>query len=258
MNLLETFNHKGNAVDIFHQDRKEVYATIEQLANLIGYQSKGGIERMLERNSYLKEKAYSVIASVHHSVWGADRREKGQRKAYETRLFTRLGIVEVLSLTSKNTAKELRAVMVAYIEKLERELSLAKIAHAISIGTQNALHDAIAGSPVYREYKGQLLRNVFTNFNKLLNQCASKGRTDKKAELMDYEIELLKRLERKTAVWLDEGLNYQAIKKLLEVYCESECPNTLGQKESPLLNDREQVKGYVFEYKEGRLYHGEY
>ena len=66
-------------IDFYLNKDREILVTIEQLAQGFGYKKRKGIERMLERNSYLRSDEYSVIAKVPHSLGGAQ----------ETRLFNK-------------------------------------------------------------------------------------------------------------------------------------------------------------------------
>ena len=55
-------------IDFYLNKDREILVTIEQLAQGFGYKNRKGIERMLERNSYLRSDEYSVIAKVPHSL----------------------------------------------------------------------------------------------------------------------------------------------------------------------------------------------
>lgn len=72
-------------IDFYLNKDREILVTIEQLAQGFGYKKRKGIERMLERNSYLRSDEYSVIAKVPHSLGGTQ----------ETRLFNKRGIFEI-------------------------------------------------------------------------------------------------------------------------------------------------------------------
>lgn len=71
----ETFN--GIECDIYKQE--EMFMTINQLANCLEYSNgRKGIDNLIDRNDYLKEKEFSVTLKMR----GTD------GKSYNTRLFT--------------------------------------------------------------------------------------------------------------------------------------------------------------------------
>lgn len=218
MNLLNVFKQGQVELALYQKERKEIYAFIEDMVTVLGYKSKKGIEKLIERNPHLKEKEYSTLLSAPYAVGGEDTtRKRGQRKEYVTRAFTRLGIYEIVSLCKTKQAREIRKALFNYIEKLERQLRLATIKHLSSRNTQNALHEAIADSSIYCDWDKSKLQKMLINFNKMLNKIASNGRTTKKNELTASEIESLKKLERKAMVLLDEGKEYKEIKAILSI-----------------------------------------
>lgn len=73
--------------------------TINQLAACLGYADKAGIERLIERNPYLKNEEFSYIQKVPHAVGGTQ----------STRTFTEDGIYEVTMLSGQPKSKEFRA-----------------------------------------------------------------------------------------------------------------------------------------------------
>ena len=85
--------------DFWKDEHDNPLMTIAQLAEVLGYSSKSGIENILMRNEYLKD---SVFSSTHGlRVNGKTRR---------TRLFTEDGIYEVTFLAQNSAkAQEFRA-----------------------------------------------------------------------------------------------------------------------------------------------------
>lgn len=80
-------------IDFYLNKDRAILVTIEQLAQGFGYQSKRAVEKMLERNPYLRESQYSIVTKVPYSTGGTQ----------ETRLFNKRGIFEIgiLSRTEK-------------------------------------------------------------------------------------------------------------------------------------------------------------
>ena len=98
LKLIKSANFGEIQCDFYAKDN-EVYMTINQLAACLGYADKAGIERLIERNQYLKNEEFSYIQKVPHAVGGAQ----------NTRTFTEDGIYEVTMLSKQEKAKEFRA-----------------------------------------------------------------------------------------------------------------------------------------------------
>ena len=82
----------------FYGATNEIYMTINQLSECLGYASKSGIENILGRNEYLKKVEFSST----HKLW-VDGKER------EARVFTEDGIYEITMLSKTDKAKEFRA-----------------------------------------------------------------------------------------------------------------------------------------------------
>ena len=83
--------------DIYSND-SDMFMTISQIADCLEYVDKGGVERLIERNAYLKNEEFSYIQKVPHTVGGTQ----------STRTFTEDGIYEVTMLSGQPKAKEFR------------------------------------------------------------------------------------------------------------------------------------------------------
>lgn len=91
-----------------YSNEKEMFMTTEQLGNCLGYAyGKQAISKILDRNSYLKEKEFSGVVKL-----GTPSGEQ------ETRVFTEDGIYEITMLAKTERAKEFRA----FIRKLLKSL----------------------------------------------------------------------------------------------------------------------------------------
>lgn len=101
LNLIKS-EHFGSIQCDFYSRDSEVYMTISQLAECLGYASKSGIENIISRNEYLKNKEFSTT----HKLWVVE----GDRTVVRERcLFTEDGIYEVTMLAKTERAREFRA-----------------------------------------------------------------------------------------------------------------------------------------------------
>ena len=106
----------GKEVEVFWNENNEPVMTIQQLAKSLEYASKSGIENIINRNEYLKDKEFSST----HKMWVG----KSQQ---ETRIFNEDGIYEVTLLSKKPKAREFRAFVRKLLKSLRKgELQLAK------------------------------------------------------------------------------------------------------------------------------------
>ncbi len=121
-------------IDFYLNKDRAILVTIEQLAQGFGYKNRKGIERMLERNSYLRNDEYSVIAKVPHSLGGTQ----------ETRLFNKRGIFEIGMLSRTEKGKAFRAWIYDYIEELEKENANFRFQRALEKPTHKTLNDVIS------------------------------------------------------------------------------------------------------------------
>lgn len=90
--------HFGNVEADIYSNGADMFMTINQLAECLGYADKSGVEKIVQRNPYLKKSEFSSTDVV--SVLGKKR---------DTRIFTEDGIYEVTMLSSQPKAKEFRA-----------------------------------------------------------------------------------------------------------------------------------------------------
>lgn len=84
--------------DFWQNQNGDVFMTINQLSESLGYTSRDGIEKMIKRNEYLTEGEFSAT----------DKLSATDGKKYETRIFTEDGIYEVSMLAKTALAKEFR------------------------------------------------------------------------------------------------------------------------------------------------------
>lgn len=97
--------------DFWRNENGEVFMTIAQLAQALGYASKSGIENIISRNEYLKDPEFSST----HKLWVGGSEQ-------ETRIFTEDGIYEVTMLSKTKVAREFRA----WVRKVLKSLRLGE------------------------------------------------------------------------------------------------------------------------------------
>ena len=91
-----------------YSDSNDMFMTISQLSECLGYSGRKSLEKMIERNPYLKDREFSVT----------DKLSATDGKRYNTRIFTEDGIYEVTMLAKTEKAKEFRA----WVRKLLKSL----------------------------------------------------------------------------------------------------------------------------------------
>ncbi len=103
-----------------YSNEKEMFMTISQLAQCLGYASKSGVEKIFQRHNYLRDKEFS--SEVILTLGGTDK--MGAPKTMQnTRVFTEDGIYEVTMLAKTEKAKEFRA----FIRKLLKSLRKGEV-----------------------------------------------------------------------------------------------------------------------------------
>lgn len=109
LELVKSFNFSGVKCDIYSKDN-EVFMTINQLAGVLGYKDRKGIEKIIERNEYLRDKEFSTT----------DKLSATDGKYYNTRIFTEDGIYEVTMLSKTEVGKKFRKVVRGIIKSLRK------------------------------------------------------------------------------------------------------------------------------------------
>lgn len=109
MELVKSAKFGNTQCDFYGKDDK-VYMTINQLAECLGYSSRKSVEKIVERNDYLKNREFSVTDKLS----GTD------GKLYKTRVFTEDGIYEVAFLAKTQNAKEFRSWVRKILKSLRK------------------------------------------------------------------------------------------------------------------------------------------
>lgn len=100
----------GDVEADIYSNGTEMFMTISQLAACLEYADKRAIEKLLERNEYLKEEQFSFIQKVPYTTGGTQ----------QTRTFTEDGIYEVTMLSKQPKAREFRAWIRGILKALRR------------------------------------------------------------------------------------------------------------------------------------------
>ena len=85
-----------------YSNGEDMFMTINQLSACLGYADKSGVEKIIQRNEYLKKPEFSGTDNLSVE-WN------GQMAKRETRIFTEDGIYEITMLSGQPKAKEFRA-----------------------------------------------------------------------------------------------------------------------------------------------------
>lgn len=97
-----------------YSNEKEMFMTMSQLSNCLGYKEKDGVKKIVKRNEYLKQKEFSQLVPINFE-------EGGQIvTTQKTRVFTEDGIYEVTMLAKTEKAKEFRAFIRKLLKSLRR------------------------------------------------------------------------------------------------------------------------------------------
>lgn len=110
LELVKSFKFNEVECNIYSKDN-EMFMTINQLAEVLGYASKNGIEKLISRNPYLRENEFSVIVSLGTDSLGGTQ---------NTRIFTEDGIYEITMLSKTETGKKFRKVVREVIKSLRK------------------------------------------------------------------------------------------------------------------------------------------
>ena len=109
LELVKSFKFNEVECNIYSKDN-EMFMTINQLAEVLGYKDRKGIEKIIERNQYLKDREFSVT----------DKMSATDGKEYNTRIFTEDGIYEITMLSKTETGKKFRKVVREVIKSLRK------------------------------------------------------------------------------------------------------------------------------------------
>ncbi|SCY99341.1 MULTISPECIES: BRO family protein [unclassified Lysinibacillus] len=107
----EMFNNVS--CDFYQNQNNEVFMTINQLAQALEYADRSGVQKIVNRNEYLKEIEFSTEDNLSLV--------EGNRKVErEVRIFTEDGIYEVTMLSKQPKAREFRAFVRKTLKALRK------------------------------------------------------------------------------------------------------------------------------------------
>lgn len=195
-------------IDFYLNKNREIFVTIEQLAQGFGYKNRKGIEKMIERQPYLKEKRFSVT----------DKLSATDGKQYETRLFNKRGIFEIGMLSKTEKGKIFRQWIYDHIEEMEKENANFKLQRALERPKRKELHEAI-------ESWGQAPRHAHSTVTNLLLKGASglnkkqlmaeRGGYNGIDSLTSAELVRYQALEDMAIAMINLGMSYHDIKSMV-------------------------------------------
>lgn len=112
MNLTLATQDQFNSVtcDFYQNENGDVFMTINQLAQVLEYSDRSGVQKIIDRNDYLKDVEYSV----------QDKMSSTDGKQYDTRIFTEDGIYEVTMLSKQPKARAFRAFVRKTLKALRK------------------------------------------------------------------------------------------------------------------------------------------
>ncbi|MGN1012302.1 MAG: Bro-N domain-containing protein [Clostridia bacterium] len=161
LEIVKSENFNGIECD-FYSDKKDVFMTINQLANCLKYKNgRKGIENLISRNEYLKNREFSVTLDMRAT----------DGKQYNTRVFTEDGIYEVTMLARTEKAREFRDFVRKVLKSLRKgESKLIKTPELQRLQIEAKLNNSrarvanvllkLADKTNIPEYKQVILSNV--------------------------------------------------------------------------------------------------
>jgi len=206
---------QGINCDVWMDSNRKPFMTMDQIAVALEYSDRKGIEKIIERNPYLKKSEFSttyVLSEV-----------EGKREVKrERRLFTRDGVMEISFLSHKPKARDFRVwarkVLNSFMDgqlvwKEERE----KIKE-----TNKSLGDAIKEAGYIGQWDYSNFYNLIykTAIGFTARQLRKERNAKPKAKAVDYmateEIQACEEREKEVITLLGLGLTRDEMKELFE------------------------------------------
>lgn len=195
-------------IDFYLNKNREIFVTIEQLAQGFGYKSRNAIEKMIERQPYLKEKHFSVT----------DKLSATDGKQYETRLFNKRGIFEIGMLSKTEKGKIFRQWIYDHVEEMEKENANFKLQRALERPKRKALHEAIETWQEAPKRAHSTVINLLLKGASGLNKkqlMAERGGYNGIDSLTSDELVRYQALEDMAIAMINLGMGYQDIKAMV-------------------------------------------
>ncbi len=162
LELVKSFKFNEVECNIYSKDN-EMFMTINQLAEVLGYASKNGIEKLISRNPYLRENEFSVIVSLGTDSLGGTQ---------NTRIFTEDGIYEITMLSKTETGKRFRKVVREVIKSLrkgENSLDTNGLMKQLT-ESQIVLNNVLAGFKMQIDNDFKIANEKITEHDELLKK----------------------------------------------------------------------------------------
>lgn len=162
LELVKSFKFNEVECNIYSKDN-EMFMTINQLAEVLGYASKNGIEKLISRNPYLRENEFSVIVSLGTDSLGGTQ---------NTRIFTEDGIYEITMLSKTETGKKFRKVVREVIKSLrkgENSLDTNGLMKQLT-ESQIVLNNVLAGFKMQIDNDFKIANEKITEHDELLKK----------------------------------------------------------------------------------------
>lgn len=161
LELVKSFKFNEVECNIYSKDN-EMFMTINQLAEVLGYKDRKGIEKIIERNQYLKDREFSVT----------DKMSATDGKEYKTRIFTEDGIYEITMLSKTETGKKFRKVVRKVIKSLrkgENSLDTNGLMKQLT-ESQIVLNNVLAGFKMQIDNDFKIANEKITEHDELLKK----------------------------------------------------------------------------------------
>lgn len=198
--------------DLWMDKDRNPFMTIQQLANALEYKSKDGVEKILKRNPYLREKEFSGTykLSVPGSTGGTQ----------ETIVFTKDGIMEVGFLSPKPKAREFRAwarkVLTAFMDGQIIWKEKRVVGKQIRLSMTDAIRDAGFSPHFYKHFTNLCYKSAI-GFN--ATQIRKARGVEKGNNILDFltieEHEAVNKREQQIVTLIGLGMDYDQIKEIL-------------------------------------------
>src|SRR5690625_1416106 len=104
---------EGNEVEIYQLEDGSPVMTIDNLAKSLEYADRSGVQKIVNRNPYLKDVEFSTEDKMSLV-------ENGRNVTREVRIFNEDGIYEITMLSKKPKAREFRAFVRNLLKKLRK------------------------------------------------------------------------------------------------------------------------------------------
>ncbi|WP_307977093.1 BRO family protein [uncultured Streptococcus sp.] len=195
-------------IDFYLDKDRNILVTIEQLAQGFGYKNRKAVEKMVERNPYLKNKQFSVT----------DKLSATDGKKYETRLFTKRGIYEVGMLSRTEKGKIFRSWLYDHIEKMEEENAKFRLQRELEKPKRKTLHDSIETWELAPKHAHPTVNNLLLKGASGLNKkqlMAERGGINGIDSLTSDELVKYQALEDMAIAMINLGMSYQDIKAMV-------------------------------------------